>query len=110
MKIPSIFLCCSILLSSYVTSQAAYADQTTNCTGFGYSSCGPRSQTNNYNYGRHRPGSTQDIYAGPIWNQQDAELKCPSVCAREEGEWTGAWLTKQWNVYSVCACKFPSGT
>ncbi len=43
-----------------------------------------------------------DIEAGPIWNQADAELKCPVVAAATSGTWTGQWHTTVWAEMSVC--------
>lgn len=43
-----------------------------------------------------------DIVAGQIWNQQDVESKCPSICA-EYGGWSGEWNTAV-NQNSVCRC------
>jgi hypothetical protein len=42
--------------------------------------------------------------AGPIWNQQDAEAKCPTVCKDSNGAWTGQWWTTVWGKMSVCQC------
>ena len=56
-------------------------------------------------------GSSQlvlDVVAGPIWNEEDAKVKCPIVCASYGGEWTGQWHTPQetWGKMSVCQCRF----
>ena len=40
--------------------------------------------------------------AGPIFNQADANLKCPALAKRENAEWTGQWRTTQFGVMSVC--------
>lgn len=43
-----------------------------------------------------KSGTTQleiDVIAGPIWNNEDATVKCPIVCASYGGEWTGQWHT-----------------
>ncbi|MFK4878216.1 mannan-binding protein [Lactococcus petauri] len=49
-----------------------------------------------------------DVVAGPIWNEEDAKVKAPIVCASYGGEWTGAWHTPKetWGKMSVCQCKF----
>lgn len=44
-----------------------------------------------------------DIVAGQIWNQQDAESKCPFICA-EHGGWSGQWVTTVEDQNSVCGC------
>lgn len=51
---------------------------------------------------------TLDVPAGPIWNQQDAEKKCPIICAAHSGTWNGQWHTPEetWGKMSVCQCKF----
>ena len=46
------------------------------------------------------------IPAGPIWNQEDAEKKCPIVCAAHLGTWTGVWNTVVPSAMSVCECEF----
>ena len=42
-----------------------------------------------------------DIKAGPIWNNNDAQQKCPSVCSSLR--WNGQWTTTQQGVTSVCS-------
>lgn len=51
-------------------------------------------------------GDAGSVEAGPIWNQQDAEQKCPRVCGA--GQWTGHWWTTVPNTMSVCQCASPS--
>lgn len=41
-----------------------------------------------------------DINAGPIWNNNDAQGKCPSVCSGLR--WNGQWSTAQQGVMSIC--------
>jgi len=48
--------------------------------------------------------AAETVEAGPIWNQQDAEKKCPSVCEKRGG-WTGHWWTTVQGKMSVCQCK-----
>ena len=45
-----------------------------------------------------------DVEAGPIWNNDDAKIKCPSVCSNVGATWNGNWTTTEWNVMSVCGC------
>lgn len=47
----------------------------------------------------------KQINAGPIWNQRDANYKCPSVCAARNRTWTGNWVTTDPGRMSVCKCK-----
>lgn len=44
----------------------------------------------------------RNVNAGPIWNQRDAELKCPVVGFAVGGRWTGAWRTVREGQMSVC--------
>lgn len=48
------------------------------------------------------PMQAREVEAGPLWNQRDAEGKCPRVCA--PGAWNGQWRTTVPNRMSVCAC------
>lgn len=47
-----------------------------------------------------------DTNAGPIWNQDDAEAKCPGVCSGKTGDWSwnGQWTTTVQGEQSVCGC------
>lgn len=45
-----------------------------------------------------------EIEAGPIWNDGDANQKCPSVCRKANLGWTGQWRTTQEGSMSVCSC------
>jgi hypothetical protein len=46
-----------------------------------------------------------DQEAGPIWDQQDAEKKCPTVCSKNGATWNGQWVTTVQNEMSVCGCE-----
>ena len=46
-----------------------------------------------------------DVPAGPIWNNNDAKVKCPAVCAAAGGTWDGNWHTTIEGKASVCSCK-----
>ena len=48
-------------------------------------------------------GPVARIPAGPIWNNNDAQGKCPSVCGRNQMGWTGDWRTVGFNK-SECDC------
>jgi hypothetical protein len=51
--------------------------------------------------------SSWDVNAGPLFNQQDAEAKCPGVCtAKNNGKWNGNWLTTAPGKESVCGCSY----
>ncbi len=45
-----------------------------------------------------------EIKAGPIWNEGDAQKKCPSVCGRAGLRWNTLWRTTVWGQMSVCSC------
>jgi ribosome modulation factor len=47
-------------------------------------------------------GEARDVEAGPIWNQADAEMKCPAVAAAARGRWNGQWRTTEQGRMSVC--------
>lgn len=49
---------------------------------------------------------TMDVLAGPIWNNDDAQTKCPIVCASYGGTWNGQWTTVVPGKMSVCGCTF----
>lgn len=59
----------------------------------------------NYRKPREHYARLFEVTHGPLWNQRDANHKCPRWCDLAGGRWTGQWRTK--NVrYSVCQCKF----
>ncbi|WP_414519504.1 mannan-binding lectin [Nostoc sp. PCC 9305] len=43
-----------------------------------------------------------NVPAGPIWNNDDAKIKCPVVAAAAGGTWDGNWTTTIWGQQSVC--------
>ncbi len=50
-----------------------------------------------------------DAQAGPIWNESDAQAKCPTVCSEYDAQWNGQWTTTDPGTMSVCGC-IPDGT
>ncbi|WP_071925393.1 mannan-binding protein [Picosynechococcus sp. PCC 7117] len=50
--------------------------------------------------------TTRAVEAGPIWNQSDANIKCPRLAQEEGGTWTGHWWTTISGVMSVCQLEF----
>ena len=44
----------------------------------------------------------RSVEVGPIWNQMDANQKCPAAAQREGGQWTGQWRTIRPGMMSVC--------
>ena len=50
-------------------------------------------------------GVPGDVFAGPIWNQADAETKCPVAAYAVDGEWNGNWTTTVQSEMSVCGIK-----
>lgn len=53
--------------------------------------------------GAATPASAKDIKAGPIWNNEDAQVKCPVAAAAVGGKWNGQWRTTIWGKESVCS-------
>ena len=47
-------------------------------------------------------GGVTVVDTGPIWNNQDANLKCPKVCGARK--WNGAWRTTVFQKVSQCDC------
>lgn len=45
---------------------------------------------------------TISVEAGPIWNQSDAQQKCPQVAKENRGTWNGQWRTTVPGRMSVC--------
>lgn len=45
-----------------------------------------------------------DAKAGPIWNNDDAQGKCPSTCGAYVSGWNGQWTTTVPGQMSVCGC------
>ncbi|WP_039918481.1 mannan-binding lectin [Cellvibrio mixtus] len=48
--------------------------------------------------------SCSDSNAGPIWDNIDAQNKCPTVCSAEKKNWNGQWTTTVPGSQSVCGC------
>jgi len=48
--------------------------------------------------------AAENVDAGPIWNNMDAQSKCPGVCSAAGGTWNGNWLTTAPGQNSVCSC------
>jgi len=48
------------------------------------------------------PPRVRDLEAGPLFNQGEAERKCPAVCA--PARWSGRWVTTVPGRMSVCGC------
>jgi phospholipase C len=47
----------------------------------------------------------RSVEAGPIWNQDDANVKCPALAQQKGGAWTGQWVTTRPGEMSVCEIK-----
>lgn len=51
--------------------------------------------------------SAWDVKAGPIWNNTDAQTRCPTVCTNASGgTWNGNWTTTIPGKMSVCNCNY----
>lgn len=48
----------------------------------------------------------ENVEAGPIWNDSDAQSKCPGVASASGGVWTGQWHTTIPGRMSVCEVRF----
>ena len=48
----------------------------------------------------------QDVQAGPIWNNEDANVKCPVAASAVNGAWNGQWTTTEEGKMSVCGVLF----
>lgn len=48
--------------------------------------------------------NTFDAQAGPIWDNTDAQSKCPLVCPNYSSKWNGQWRTTVPGQMSVCGC------
>lgn len=49
--------------------------------------------------------AVRNVEAGPIWNQDDANVKCPALAKQKGGVWTGQWVTTRPGEMSVCEIK-----
>ncbi len=49
--------------------------------------------------------AAETVEAGPIWNNGDANNKCPAVCGKRNEHWNGVWRTTIPNKMSVCNCE-----
>ena len=61
----------------------------------------PGSRHANRPGGGHGP--VTQLSPGPIWNNNDAQGKCPNLCASNDLVWTGDWRTVGFNK-STCDC------
>ena len=46
----------------------------------------------------------QDVNAGPIFSNQQAQQVCPGVCTEAKANWNGQWKTTVPSQMSVCGC------
>jgi hypothetical protein len=46
----------------------------------------------------------QDVNAGPIFSNQQAQQVCPGVCTKANANWNGQWKTTVPSQMSVCGC------
>jgi FtsP/CotA-like multicopper oxidase with cupredoxin domain len=53
------------------------------------------------------PGES-DRPAGPIWNNDDAKVKCPRACQADNATWNSQWTTTIPGKLSVCGCVIKS--
>lgn len=66
----------------------------------------PSNPPHHHHHDYHYHQNTFDIPAGPIWNQHDANHRCPAVCRNYRGRWTGQWRTTIPGQMSICQCQY----
>lgn len=52
--------------------------------------------------------SAFNVEAGPLLSQRDAEMNCPALADRVDGDWTGGWQRRDGRM-SVCELRFRGG-
>jgi len=55
--------------------------------------------------GGHHGRHVRSVQVGPIWNQMDAERKCPQAARGAGGTWDGQWRTTRPGQMSECDIK-----
>jgi len=50
--------------------------------------------------------NVREIFAGPIWDQKQANTKCQLIAANNNGVWTGDWRKTGPNHNSLCSVRF----
>ena len=50
--------------------------------------------------------NVREIFAGPIWDQKQANSKCQLIAANNKGVWTGDWRKTGPNHNSLCSVRF----
>lgn len=48
----------------------------------------------------------REVFAGPIWGDEQAATKCPVIATNNNGTWTGKWRKTGANHSSVCEVSF----
>ena len=51
-------------------------------------------------------GNVREIFAGPIWDANQAQTKCPMIAANNQGTWTGKWRKTGPDHSSLCEVRF----
>jgi hypothetical protein len=51
--------------------------------------------------------TVEEVEAGPIWNQADAQRKCSQIATANGGVWDGQWRTTVPGRMSVCELRLP---
>lgn len=52
------------------------------------------------------PRNVREIFAGPIWDGNQAKVKCPLIAANNKGTWTGKWRKTGPDHSSLCEVSF----
>ena len=50
--------------------------------------------------------NVREVFAGPIWDQKQANSKCQLIAANNKGVWTGKWRKTGPNHNSLCSVRF----
>lgn len=50
--------------------------------------------------------NVREIFAGPIWDDNQAQTKCPMIAANNKGTWTGKWRKTGPDHSSLCEVRF----
>ena len=52
------------------------------------------------------PRNVREVFAGPIWDGNQAKTKCPIIATKNNGVWTGKWRKTGSDHSSVCEVSF----
>lgn len=70
----------------------------------GHLTCTRYENNPSNNQGKFTPTNLQHYEAGPIWDNDDAKRKCPTICTNHQQVWIGGWRTTVPDKMSECDC------